>query len=79
MHSPGYLVTLTLQNIAKVKISGYHPDGKIKFLCKFQFSRRGGTGLENTECAFEPFSYRMYGKQLKIADFRIMGQIRSNE
>ena len=56
MHSPYCRVTLILKkNIANIKISGYHPDGKRKFPCKFQLSLRGGKGREQTECDFEPF------------------------
>ena len=55
MHSPSYRVTLILKKIANAKISGYHPNGKRKFPCKFQLSLRGGTGREKAECDFESF------------------------
>ena len=71
MPSPGYRATLILK-----KILEYHPDGKRKFPYKFQLSLRGETGREQAECDFEPFPiYKIYGKQLKMADFSIIGQI----
>ena len=55
MHNPGYRVTLVLKNIAKARISGYHPDGKRKFPCTFQLFLRDETGRGQAECDFEPF------------------------